>query len=145
MKVITFIAFILLSYSSLHCQTQTNDYKAMIDSAIAMQKEAYKPNIYLLDEQNQSYILSNEELQKRFSYIALFEKRNRNQLKKGIRAWKIIPVLNGNRLTIDIIDFKITYRRNNYEFGNGGGATVIFEYLCNEGRWILIESKWSGL
>jgi len=99
----------------------------------------------IMNEQNNSYILSDEELQKRFSYISLFEKRNRKQLKKGIRAWKILPVLNGNKLTIDIVNFKITYRRNNYAFGNGGGATVVFEYFCNERKWVLVDSKWSGL
>jgi hypothetical protein len=62
-----------------------------------------------------------------------------------IRAWKILPVLNGNKLTIDIVNFKITYRRNNYAFGNGGGATVVFEYFCNERKWVLVDSKWSGL
>ena len=76
-----------------------------------MQKAAYKPNIYLIDEQNQPYMLSSDKLQKEFRYISLFEKRNRKQLKKGINAWKIFPVLNGNRLTIDIVDFTITYRR----------------------------------
>jgi hypothetical protein len=144
-KVIALVAFVFLIHSSLCCQTRTNDYKAMVDSAVVMQKAAYKQNIYLIDEQNHSYALADTELQKRFSYINLFEKRNRKRLKKGIRAWKIFPVLNGNRLTINIVDFTITYKRNNYAFGNGGGATVIFEYYCNEGKWVLVESKWSGL
>lgn len=143
MKAIMLIASIVLAYSSSY--SQSSDYKTMIDSAIVMQKAAYKPNIYLIDEQNQPYILSSDKLQKEFRYISLFEKRNRKQLKKGINAWKIFPVLNGNRLTIDIVDFTITYRRNNYAFGNGGGATVIFEYSCDEKKWILLESKWSGI
>lgn len=145
MKKIVFLASVILTHSLSYGQNQNNYYKIMIDSAIVMQTAAYKPNIYLIDELNQPFIISSDKFQKKFRYIALFKKRNRKQLKKGINAWKIFPVLNGNKLTIDIVDYRITYRRNNYAFGNGGGAKVIFEYSCNEKKWILLESKWLGI
>jgi len=117
----------------------------MIDSAIVMQKMAYKPNVYLIDAKDQPYTLSSDKLRDKFKTISLYEKRNRKQLKRGIKAWKIIPVLTGNKLTIDIIDFIITYKNNNYAFGNGGGATVTFEYSCDKKKWILLENKWIGI
>ncbi|MEN5193222.1 hypothetical protein [Sphingobacterium faecium] len=116
----------------------------MIDSAILMQETAYKPNIFLIDENDQPYTLSSDKFRNKFKAISLYKKQNRKQLKKGINAWKILPVLTGNKLTIDIIDFIITYNNNNYTFGNGGGATVVFEYNCDIGKWVLVNTKWLG-
>lgn len=140
------IIHIVLAFVSVSAYGQTkNDYKIMIDSAIAMQKAMYRPDIYLIDEKDQPYISTSDDLGKKFKYISLYEIKNRKLLKEGINAWKIFPILNGNRMTINIIDFVITYRKNNYAFGNRGGATVIFEYSCNSNKWILLNTKWSGL
>ena len=145
MKKIILIVPVILFYISSYCQTENNDYKMMIDSAVLMQKIAYKPNLYLIDEKHQAYTLSSDTFRDKFKTISLYEKQNRKQLKRGISAWKIIPVLIGNKLTIYIIDFIIIYKKNNYTFSNGGGATVMFEYSCDKNKWLLRESKWSGL
>jgi len=146
MKKILLIVSAILVYVSSYGQSKSNDYKTMVDSAVLMQKKvAYKQNIYLIDEKNQPYILSSEKLPDNFKYIFLYEKRNRKILKKGINAWKILPVLNGNKLTIDIVSFVITYKKNNYAFGNGGGGKVVFEYSCETAKWVLLETKWSGV
>lgn len=143
MKKIILIVLVF-TYASSYGQTK-DDCKVMIDSAIAMQKVVYLPNIYLIDEKDQPYLLSAEELRKKFKYISLYETQNKKLLKQGINAWKIIPSLNGNRFTVNILDFLITYSKNNYAFKNGGGATVIFEYSCDSNKWILLENKWSGI
>jgi len=67
------------------------------------------------------------------------------RLKKGIRAWKIIPVLKGNRMTITIIDFRITYKSNKYNYTNGGGAEFVFEFSCEKKAWILLARTSRGL
>lgn len=126
-------------------QIAKNDYKDMIDSAILMQKSAYRLNVYLIDEKDYPYQLTAKSLHGKFKYLSIFDKSNRPRLKKGINAWKIIPTLHGNQLTIDIIDFTITWRKNRYNFGNGGGATVLFEYSCIDQKWILKQSNWNGL
>lgn len=81
----------------------------------------------------------------KFNSIDIYDKKNRGLLKKGIHAWKILPVLKGNRFIINIVDFNITYKNRNYNFANGGGATVIFEYHCDTSKWVLMNTKWSGI
>nr|WP_199158659.1 hypothetical protein [Pedobacter sp. ASV2] len=54
MKKIILIGPVVLFYISSYCQTENNDYKMIIDSAVLMQKMAYKPNLYLIDEKHQA-------------------------------------------------------------------------------------------
>ncbi len=140
------ITLIILAFIYVSAYGQTKDeYKVLIDSAIAMQKATYGPDIYLIDEKDQPYTPMSDELTRKFKYISVYDKRNKKRLKKGINAWKILPTMNGNKLTINIIDFIITYQKNNYTFGNRGGATVVFEYARNSNKWVLLSTKWSGL
>lgn len=127
-----------------------DEYKRMVDTAIILQtmnpeQTPYKDGIYLIDQKDQAYYLSLDNEKNKFNSINVYDKKNRGRLKKGIHAWKILPVLNGNRLIIKIVDFNITYKNRNYNFANGGGATVIFEYDCDTSKWVLMNTKWSGI
>ncbi len=150
MKIILLSLTIIFVHISSYGQSKNNEYKKMVDSAIVMQtthidKVPYQSGIYLLDGKDQAYMLTLDADQKKFSYMNVYDKRNKGLLKKGIEAWKVLPVLNGNRLTVSIVYFSVTYKKNNYNFTNGGGATVIFEYSCEKNKWIFIETKWSGI
>lgn len=127
-----------------------DEYKRMVDTAIILQtrnaeQTPYKDDIYLIDQKDQAYYLSLDNEKNKFNSINLYDKKNRSRLKKGIHAWKILPVLKGNRLIVNIIDFNITYKNRNYNFANGGGATVVFEYHCDTSKWVLVNTKWSGI
>lgn len=127
-----------------------DEYKRMVDTAIILQtmnheQTHYKNGIYLIDQKDQAFHLSSDNEKNKFNSINVYDKKNRSSLKKGIHAWKILPVLKGNRLIVNIIDFNITYKNRNYHFANGGGATVIFEYHCDTSKWVLMNTKWSGI
>lgn len=127
-----------------------DEYKRMVDTAIILQtlnaeQAPYKDDIYLIDQKDQAYYLSLDNEKNKFNSINVYDKKNRSRLKKGIHAWEILPVLKGNRLIVNIIDFNITYKNRNYNFANGGGATVIFEYHCDTSKWVLVNTKWSGI
>lgn len=127
-----------------------DEYKRMVDTAIILQarnpeQTPYNDGIYLIDQKDQAYYLSSDNEKNKFNSINVYDKKNRGRLKKGIHAWKILPVLNGNRLIINIVDFNITYKNRNYNFANGGGATVIFEYHCDTSKWVFMATKWSGI
>jgi hypothetical protein len=150
MKIILLFTTMICIHISSYCQSKNDDYKKMIDSAIVIQtmhpdKVPYRTGIYLIDAKDQAYILKSDVDQKKFSSINVYDKKNKKLLEKGINAWKVLPVLSGNKLIVSIIDFNITCKRNNYSFANGGGATVVFEYLCDKGRWVFRETKWSGI
>ncbi len=139
----------ILFYSFISCaslgQSGVNEYKKMIDSAIIMQPAQLEGNVYLIDQNNQPYILESDKSEQKFKSISIEAKENRKLIKRGIRIWKILPVLNKNQLMITIVDFYVSYRRKNYNFLNGGGANIKFEYSCEEKQWILIESNWLGI
>ncbi len=148
MKTFFIIASILICGFKLHAQQEKDDLKKMVDSAINIKYvqvrsgdksaslDSYFDNLYLINEHNQSldYLSVNNLKLKR---INIYDKGNRKILKKGINAWKVLTVLNKNMLEVNIIDFRITYRNNNYYFSNGGGAIAIFEFSCDENKWKL--------
>ena len=142
------VAIFIFSVVKGYSQKHESEYKKMIDTAltIMMQKminpgETFKNNdLYLLDENDRPYPYLHTSLID-FKSIDLFKAKNDKKLKQGIKAWKIIPVLKGNRMTITIIDFRITYKNNNYNYSNGGGSESVFEYSCDKNAWLLIGSK----
>jgi hypothetical protein len=141
-----------------HSQRQVSDFKEMIDSAIYLKslafsktaknhtvRIAYNKDLYLIDENNFPYEYKGRFTILKFKAINLSKARNKSILKRGIQAWKIIPVLKGNKVTISIIDFFITYKNGNYNYANGGGSETVFEYLCSENKWMLIDFKNQGI
>lgn len=127
-----------------------DEYKRMVDTAIMLQtkyldQNPYNEDIYLIDANDRAYYLSLNNKKNKFSSIDVYDKKNRGRLKKGIHAWKILPILNGITLTVNIIDFRITYKKHNYHFANAGGAIVVFEYHCATGKWVLMKTTWSGV
>ncbi|MEV4887756.1 hypothetical protein MRBLMN1_006352 [Chitinophaga ginsengisegetis] len=155
MKVAFFITIILVCVLTVHAQQNKDDYKTMVDSAIAMmytqfletskkQKSwHYLENLYLLNEHDQplSYVSSSS----RFKFINIYDDRNKKILSKGIYAWKVFAALNKNKFVVTIIDFYITYKSRNYRFSNGGGSETVFEYSCDEDKWKLIAFDNRGI
>ncbi len=147
-----FIVFLFL-LSKGYAQKQENEYKKMIDSAISiMCQKVLKPtenqgakDLYLIDENNLDYNYTGMFAQLGFKRINVLDSRNISVLKKGIHAWQIFPVLHDHILKITIIEFFITYKSRNYNFGNGGGSETIFEYSCSENKWLLVKSDYRGL
>jgi len=142
-----------------YAQEKENEYKMMIDSAVSLKSkellisyegkpqgsEPTRGNLYLINENNMPYKYGGSVTALRLETINIFEAKNKNALKKGIHAWKIMPTLISNRLKISIIDFFITQKNGNYNYANGGGSETVFEYVCNENKWVLIKSKSQGL
>jgi hypothetical protein len=149
MRYIIVATFTLLSFLSFG-QFKGDDYRKMIDSAIIIQIHLLgfngnKEDIYLIDQNDQPYIFLSNKAQIKFKPISVYAKESRKILKSGINAWKVIPALDNNKLVIHIIDFTIKYSKRNYNFSNGGGAKVVFEYSCMNDKWELTLSKWSGI
>jgi hypothetical protein len=143
------IILIFISHTSFG-QDEIDDCKRMVDSAIIIQTtlpvfSGGKGSVYLINQSNEPYILLSDKDQSKFKTISIYSKENRSVLKKGIRAWKVVPMFNKNKLTVHIINFAIIYKNKNYNFSNGGGAKVIFEYSCDQDKWVLVKSSWSGI
>jgi hypothetical protein len=49
------------------------------------------------------------------------------------------------RITIAIIDFRITYKSNKFNYANGGGSEFVFQFSCEKNEWMLVASKTGGL
>lgn len=140
-----YLLIALISFSFFHSQNKENDeYKKLIDSAISIKLQNGKiTEQYILNSDNMPYKVNNEI--RGLKTINIYDKKNKKILTKGINVWKIIPILNKNKLEIRIIDFSLILQKNNYQFANGGGSTFIFEYSCQSKNWELISEKHSGI
>lgn len=79
-------------------------------------------------------------------YINPYEKSNKKLLKKGIRAVIIHPlILKKNKITISFVSSLVSYKRNTYNFGKGGGSKTKFEYSCKQEKWVCIETDFYGI
>jgi hypothetical protein len=167
-----FLIGLLLSFK-LYSQEKPDEYKKMIDAAIIIKSdqvlekfnhelsknlntenwrsyiEKYKSrieNTYLIDENHHPYTIQPSNVPGiEFKQMDIYDSKNKKELKKGISVWKIVSNLNENKLKIDIIEFTVNYRNKKYIFANGGGSTFIYEYSCEERKWILISNKTNGL
>jgi len=131
-RIISLICIFLLCSFTIKAQKIDNEYKTLKDGAIVIsgddfynfykqelskdiQTENWKlyiqqlstkiNNLYLLDENNRGFKI-NTISKIQFKEIDIYDKKKRSLLKKGINVWKVIEVLNGNRITINIMDFK---------------------------------------
>lgn len=164
-----FLVIFLITSINLFSQNKVDDYKRLIDSTIVIKSietynnfqselnkniktdnwkyyiDNYKhsiENMYLLDSNNHSYQMGlRKNINVKFKEIDIYNKKNSKLLKKGIDVWKIIPSLENNKLEVTIINFKVTLHKDEYQFVNGGGTTIVFEYLCNEKKWTLVSNK----
>jgi hypothetical protein len=153
-----FLIILLFSFLNGYSQKQENECMRMIDSAISIrvnefsiqEKKANAINsllkdLYLINENDLPYSYSSALADVKFKYMNIYSPKSKKVLKKGISAWKILTSLTKDTFNITIIDFKITYKNGNYNYVNGGGSKTFFRYSCQENKWILIESKNSGI
>lgn len=153
MKKVSLLVIVSCFVALVKAQTSNDALKIMIDSAIKIKYNRYQQakknlskdyleNLYLINEQNQAldYLPSSNK----FKPINIYDHRNKKILSKGIYAWKVFTKINGNKFIVTIIDFYITYKKNNYDFGNGGGSTIVFNYNCEKAKWNLVSSETKG-
>lgn len=153
MKTIFPTVIVLICSLAGYAQKSLDESQFMIDSAINITYSNYKEatknqninyfeNLYLINEQDQplNYLPSSNK----FKSISIYDHRNRKFLRKRIHAWKVFTAINANRFIVTIVDFYITYKNHNYNFGNGGGSQTVFKYDCQKGSWQLVSSQIQG-
>ena len=152
------LLIILFSVLKGYSQNQKNECKLMIDSAISIRVNEFytqmkknnagnslPKNLYLINENDLPYFYSSLLTDIQFKYLSIYSPNSKKVLKKGIFAWKVSASLINDTFNITIIDFTSTYKKGNYNYANGGGSKTVFKYSCQENKWILIESKNSGI
>lgn len=133
-----------------------NEYKKLVDSAISIAANNYmiqlsenssKENniIYVVDENSKPIDLDSIKSKLPLKTIDINNKNNRKTLKKGLKILRVRPLLQGNKITITIINFLVKYKGKEYHYFNGGGSSVFFEYSCQEEKWILTKVEHIGI
>ncbi|KFE98921.1 hypothetical protein IX39_16075 [Chryseobacterium formosense] len=172
MRRIILCVFTIIFTNFFSQSKRDNDYKKLIDSALILKaNDTYRfynkelereekadnwkiylhnfkkkiNNIYIIDENHLPVNLENVKTDIPLKTIDIENPKNRSVIKKGLDAWKIIPILSENELKINIIAFKVTYKHKLLQFSNGGGSTIIFQYSCEEKKWKLIKEKHKGI
>ena len=137
-------------------EKKLNEYKKLVDSAISIAANNYmlqlsenssKENniIYVVDENSKPIDLDSIKSKLPLKTIDINNKNNRKTLKKGLKILKVHSLLQGNKITITIIDFLVKYKGKEYHYFNGGGSSVFFEYSCQEEKWILTKVEHIGI
>lgn len=151
---ILLVILLLCFLSKAYSQKTENDYKRLIDSSISLkikniiefstnidQRNVQLNNIYLLDENSLPYKYLSRNDSVKFKTIDVHSKKNRKVLKKGIKAWKISAFLKNTTLKISIVYLTVTYEKRKYYYTRNNVTQVIFEYSCEEKKWIQIDFK----
>ena len=151
------LLFMLLATNILFSQEKKlNEYKKLVDSAISIAANNYmlqlsenssKENniIYVVDENSKPIDLDGIKSELSLKTIDINSKNNRKTLKKGLKILKVHSLLQGNKITITIIDFLVKYKGKEYHYFNGGGSSVFFEYSCQEEKWVLTKVEYIGI
>ena len=169
LKIFLVLLFTVKAYSQNRI---TNDYKILIDSSIVIKSnnllKSYKElsvknvniendkallnkssqlnnDIYVIGEDYKSVVLNKIKSEIALKTLDIYDNKNKSLLKKGVYVWKIIPMLKGDVLTITILDARMTYKNKKYNFMNGGGSTIVFQYSCEEKKWVLIKEEHTGI
>ena len=151
------LLFMLLATNILFSQEKKlNEYKKLVDSAISIAANNYmlqlsenssKENniIYVVDENSKPIDLDSIKSKLSLKTIDINNKNNRKILKEGLKILRVRPLLQGNKITITIINFLVKYKGKEYHYFNGGGSSVFFEYSCQEEKWILTKVEHIGI
>jgi len=151
------LLFVALITTAVYSQDKrSNEYRELIDSAISVIAEhRYKQLseniskesiiIYVMDEEGKQINLDNVKSKFTLRTIDIYDKKNRKLLKDGLKISQVSPVLNGNLITVMIINFMVNYKGKRYYFVNGGGSTVFFQYSCEEEKWILTKVEHNSI
>lgn len=137
-------------------EKRLNEYKKLVDSAISIAANNYmlqlsenssKENniIYVVDENSKPIDLDSIKSKLSLKTIDINNKNNRKILKEGLKILRVRPLLQGNKITITIINFLVKYKGKEYHYFNGGGSSVFFEYSCQEEKWILTKVEHIGI
>lgn len=151
------LLFMLLIAMGVYSQDKrTNEYRTLVDSAISIVAEhRYKQLseniskedfiIYVVDENSKQINLDNVKSKLTLKTIDVKDRKNRKLLKKGLKISEVRPVLQGNTITVTIINFLVNYKGKRYYYVNSGGSTVFFQYSCEEEKWILTKVEHTGI
>lgn len=131
-----------------------NEYKVLIDTAISVFADyKYKhlgedysgETYYVVDEHSKQIFITNIDTNLSLKTIDIKDKKNIKLIKKGIRVFQVSSVLNGNEISVSIINFIVRYKGKTYYYINNGGATILFQYSCDNEKWILAKVEYNTI
>lgn len=149
--------FILLSFLCLNAFSQekldtTNLYFKSLKLHVAYLESTFKNNnVSFPDNINVEYNeqttinLPSQIDNFKISYL------NRDEIKKlsskeSIQLIVIRPaVINAKSIIINVIDFNVKFRKNNFSYSNGGGSKIEFVYDCVNDCFKIGKIKQGGI
>lgn len=102
-------------------------------------------NIYVINEYNYPIQIKNTNENYTFKEIDIFKNTNKRALRKGVSVWRCNSYINDNQLTFIIGERIVKYKNKKYTFGIVGSSTIVFQYSCEEKKWVLIKEEHTGI
>ncbi|MGC4104617.1 hypothetical protein [Ferruginibacter sp.] len=147
-------AFLISFFLVCKGQTETNEIKKLVDSAISLKiehiikfattpelKKRFLSDIYLIDEKDLPYLYSGTRYNVEFVFRNFKSRKNRNEVKKKITAWKIFTSLEANQFKVSIALLIIYYKKRAFWYLRDQVTEFAFEYNCERKKWEKIEAK----
>lgn len=147
---------LLIATTAYSQDNRTNEYKKLIDSAISIFIRHIDDNfcensskeeliIYLIDEQSKQIDISNVKSRLSLRTIDINDKKNRNLLRKGLKISQVRPIFNNNILTVNIVNYLVSYKDKTFHFVNSGGSAFFFQYSCEQKKWVLSKVEHTSI
>ena len=90
--------------------------------------------------------LPNQILTFKIKYVDQIESKNYLKGKKSMTLVRIIPLrVKGNEFFVNVIPFEVSYKKNNFNYVNGGGLKVRFEFDKSMNGLKFKAANWGGI
>lgn len=154
MRQVILILIIILGLSSSdgHCQKSdsSNIYLVSLTKHIqylkSLRTTAGLSSVYVEKDELTTENLPEKIDDVTISYLTRQEIKSKTSGGKRIRLIVIRPVVVGeSSLSVNVIDFSVTSKKNNFNYANGGGSALEFKYDCELKKFVLANKKQGGI
>ena len=102
-------------------------------------------NIFVINEYNQPIQITNTNENYIFKEIDIFKSINKRKIRKGVNVWRFHSYIHDNKLIFIIGERIVKYKNKKYTFGILGSSTIVFQYSCEDEKWLLIKEEHTGV
>lgn len=78
------------------------------------------------------------------NYLNFSNRKHKRLIKKGARVISIeLLKLDGNTISVGLVNFHITFSKGQYVYTNTGSSITLFKYSCDKNKWNFIQSDFN--
>ena len=150
------IIFFFLSFTSGFSQSNNDEIKRIYQ--IALENHIDKTQSYI-EKKIVTYQMSDIYFISKFvpfdllpkkiggfelNYLSFSNRKHKRLIKKGARVISIeLLNLDGNTISVGLVNFRITFSKGKYIYTNTGSSISLFKYSCDKNKWNFIQTDFN--